>query len=71
MNFLISENVEDTFSSGPLNMYIFNANIFFLVLQKKSRNELCLRPHDTYCLFIMFFSQVNNRKNFDSGRRSP
>ena len=44
--------------------YIFYANRFLCILQKKSRNKLCLRPHDTYCLFRIFFSQVNNKKIF-------
>ena len=39
---------------------IFFMQIVFYVLQKKSRNKLYLRPHDTYFLFIMFFSLVNN-----------
>ena len=33
---------------------------FLYILQEKSRNRPCLRPHDTYCLFRMFFSEVNN-----------
>ena len=34
------------------------------VLQKNSRNKLCVRPRDTYFLFGMFFSLVNNKKYF-------
>ena len=42
-------------------MYIYYANSFLYVLQKNSRNKLCVRPHDTYFLFRTFFSQVNNK----------
>ena len=35
--------------------------IFFYVLQKNSRNKLCVTPHDTELLFRTFFSQVNNK----------
>ena len=44
--------------------YIFYANRFLSVLLKKSRNNLYLKPHDTYVLFITFFSQVNNKQFF-------
>ena len=43
-----------------LKANIFYANRFLHILQKKSRNKLCLRPFDTYFLFKMFFSQVSN-----------
>ena len=40
----------------------------FYVLQKKSWNKLCLEPHDTYVLFRIFFSPVNNKRfYFQSG----
>ena len=35
--------------------------IFFTFYRKKSRNKLCLEPHDTNVLFRTFFSQVNNK----------
>ena len=51
------------FPQDPLKKaYIFYANRFLYVLQEKSRNKLCLRPNDTYCLFRMFFSPGNNNK---------
>ena len=56
---------------GPLKMYIFYANRFLYVLEKKSKNKLCLEPHDAYCLLRMFFSLVNNKKIFFFGRWSP
>ena len=53
---------EDRFSAGPPKTYIFYANRFLYVLQKKSRNKLYVEPHDTYVSFKMFFSRVNNKK---------
>ena len=44
--------------------YIFYANRFLYVLEKKYRNKTCLEPHETYVLFRMFFSQVNNKWKF-------
>ena len=53
------------FLQGPRQkVYIFYANSFLYVLQKKSRNNLYLRPHDTYFLFRTFFSQVTNKLCF-------
>ena len=52
---------EDAFSADPQKTFIFYANRFLYVLQKKSRNKLCVKPHDTYFLFVMFFSHVNNK----------
>ena len=43
----------------PQKAYNFCANHFLYVLQKNSRNKLCVSPHETYFLFRMFFSQVN------------
>ena len=48
----------------PQRTYISSANRFLHVLRKKSWNKLCLRPHDTCCLFRIFFSQVNNKQFF-------
>ena len=59
------------FPQGPEKNVIFYAIHFLYVLQKKSWNKLCLRPHDTYCMFRMFFSQVNNKKIFWGGWRTP
>ena len=64
----ICEIVEDAFCAGPQKTFIFYANHFIYVLQKRSRNKLCLESHDTYCLFRMFFSLVNNKTNFVFGR---
>ena len=50
------------FLQGPPKMNIFYANFFFYILWKKSRNKLCLEPHDTYVLFGTFFSQMNNKQ---------
>ena len=52
------------FLQDPQEANIFYANRFLSVLQKKSRNKPCLDSHDTYVLFRMFFSQVNNKKVF-------
>ena len=46
---------------------IFYSNRFLYILQKKTGNKLCLEPHDTYVLFGMFFSLVNNTIFFYSG----
>ena len=46
---------------------MISMQIVFFVLQKKSRNKLCLEPHDTHVLFRMFFSQVNNNFFFTAG----
>ena len=62
---------EDGFSAGPQKAYIFYVNHFLYVLQKKSRNKLCLESHDTYALFRMFFSQVYNKKKNQSTLREP
>ena len=48
----------------PQKAYIFNANYFLYVLQKKSRKKLCLEPHDAYVLFITLFCQLNNKLFF-------
>ena len=48
--------------------YIFYAIRFLYAFQKKSRNKLCLEPHDTYVLFRTFFSQVNNKRVFFGDR---
>ena len=47
------------FLQHPQKAYIFYAIRSFYVSQKKSRNKLCLEPHDTYILFRTFFSHVN------------
>ena len=47
------------FLQDPQKTYIFLCNSFLYVSQKKSRNKLCLEPHDTYFLFRTFFSHVN------------
>ena len=47
------------FLQDPQKAYIFYAICFLYVSQKKSRNKLCLEPHDTYILFRMFFSHIN------------
>ena len=44
------------FSQGNQKTYIFYTNCFLYILQKKSRNKLCVEPYDTYWLFRMFFS---------------
>ena len=51
----------------PPKAYIFYANRLLYFLQKKSRNNLCVRPHDTYVLFRTFFSQINNKSFFTAG----
>ena len=43
------------FLQDPLKANIFYANHFLYVLQKKLRNKLSLRPHDTDVLFRTFF----------------
>ena len=58
------------FPQDPLKTYIFYANRFLYILWKKSRNKLCLKPHDTYVLLRTFFSQVNI-KRFFTGRWYP
>ena len=50
---------EIDFLQDPQKAYIFYAIRFLYVSQKKSRNKLCLEPHDTYILFRTFFSHVN------------
>ena len=52
------------FPQGPLKTSILDANRFLHVLQKKSRNKLSVRPHDTYFMFATFFSHVNNKRIF-------
>ena len=52
------------FPQGHLKTYVFYANRFLYVFQKKSRNKLCLEPHGTYVLFRTFFSQMNNKRFF-------
>ena len=52
------------FLQDPQKAYIFYAIRFLYASQKKSRNKLCLEPHDTYVLFRTFFSQVNNKRVF-------
>ena len=47
------------FLQDPQKAYIFYAIRFLYVSQKKSQNKLCLKPHDTYVLFRMFFCHVN------------
>ena len=59
------------FLQDPQKAYIFHVNRFLYILQKKSINKLCLRPHDTYFLFRTFFSQVNNKDDFFSIGQSP
>ena len=49
---------------GHLKAYIFYAKHFLYIIWKKSRNKQCVRPHDAYGLFTMFFSQVNNEVFF-------
>ena len=61
INFVPSVKLQKIdFLQDPKKAYIFYANRFLYFLQKKSRNKLCLRPHDTYFLFRMFLSRVNN-----------
>ena len=55
---------EDTFSADPPKAYIFYANHIIYVLQKKSRNKICLESYDTYVLIRTFFSQVYNKLLF-------
>ena len=38
--------------------------VFFMFYRKILKNKQCVRPHDTYFLFITFFSQVNNKNYF-------
>ena len=66
INFVLSVKLEEKidFLQDPQKAYIFNAKRFFYFLQKKSRNKLYVGPHDTYVLFRMFFSQVNNKSFF-------
>ena len=47
------------FLQDPQKAYIFYAIRFLYVSQKKSRNKLCLEPHDTYIPFRTFSSHVN------------
>ena len=47
----------------PKNVY-FYVNRFLYVLRKKSGNKLCLEPPDTFVLFRIFFSPVNNKRFF-------
>ena len=48
----------DSFPAAPPKS-IFSMQFVFFVSQKKSRNILCLEPHDTYILFRAVFSHVN------------
>ena len=66
INFVLSVKLSEKihFPQGLLKTYIFYPNRFLYVLWKKSRNKLCVRPHDTYDLFRMFFSRVNNKQFF-------
>ena len=52
---------EDRFYAGPQKSLYFLCKSFSYVLHKKSRNKLCVGPHDTYVLFRTFFSQINNK----------
>ena len=47
------------FLQDPQKAYIFYAIRFVYISQKKSRNKLCLEPHETYILFRTFFPHVN------------
>ena len=38
--------------------------IYFMFYGKGLEKQQCLRPHDKYFLFRMFFSQVNNKQFF-------
>ena len=48
--------VEDNFPQDSQKAYIFYENNFLYVLQKKSRDKLCLEPCDRCVLFVTFFS---------------
>ena len=56
INFLISVKLlkKIHFPQGPVKTYIFFANRFLCVLQKKSWNKLCISRHDTYFWSISF-----------------
>ena len=47
------------FLQDPQKVYILYAIRFLYFSQKKSRNKLCLEPHDAYDLFRTFFSHIN------------
>ena len=49
---------EIRFLQDPPKVYSFYAIRFLYVSQKKSRNKVCLEPHDTYVLFRTFFFHV-------------
>ena len=49
------------FLQGPQKTYVFYANRFLYILQKESRNKLCLEPHDTYCLFRIILKDNNTQ----------
>ena len=61
MKFVLSLKVweELGFLQHPQKAYVFYAIHFLYISQKKSRNKLCLKLHDTYILFRTFFSYVN------------
>ena len=61
INFVLSVKLweEIGFLQDPQKVYIFYAISFLCISKKKSRNKLCLEPHDTHVLFRTFFSHVN------------
>ena len=59
------------FLQDPQKVYIFYAIHFLYISQKKSQNKLCLKPHNTYVLFRMFFSHVNIKWFFFKPGRCP
>ena len=68
INFVLSVKLYEKkdFLQDSQKAYIFCANCFLYVLQKKSRNKHNVGPHDTYVLFSTFFSQVTNKRFFFS-----